>query len=1140
MNQGKRLIAYVLTVMLLTGMISAASADVVTLGIYFCGVKTAEDGTQETIRLQGKFRVLQNGQEAGIIEAGKTTVTLPGTDRIRIMPMPESISPEWDLSTAYCEVEPEAGGTTTVPVIVYPLTEKTKAPEPEAKPADTGKETEETGEETGDGEDGEETGTAVTPPPEEDEEEEDSQPAIQVTAGPTPTLPPVDPALLQPTPEPDRTTLHISGQCWFDEKADGLFTDDEPTLPGIKIEMDGVKNGLHFETVSGADGKWCIDNLSPAFYNVTVTAPDGMMFAKVSKKGGRRSYITKDGTGTVTKQIDLNDKESHDNLYIGFTWAGEIKGRCFLDANYNGMYDEGEQPMPGVKITALKSAMDNEAAKTFSGEDGTYTLTGLRGGTYKMRAVLPDDGSDFTVTVSDPLGNHFKSRPGRRENFWNEFVLSEAQTREMNVGVIYPGSITGTVYYDDDFSADKSGNEKIVSGFLVGLYDENGNVVAMDKTSVKGKFELTKLVPGTYTLHVTATKGYAFTKLGEGNVIVNRTGGEGFSEPFFLALGENKTNMDVGMIKPGTVEGSVFADRNDNGIRDEGEAGLPGAQVRLMDEESGEEAFRAEIGEDGKYLFDAVMPGKYHLEFILPENAVFARTVSGGNVISGEEGTGESEPFNFTSGATVRGPECGMLTLGRIDGLAYHDHDGDGLRGEGEESLSGMTVTLTPSRDELEEISVTTGEDGSFVLDALRPDTWTLTVTCPEDNVLSRTDSVKLPLTAGKATQETDLKVAMGAQWNGQELGAVIPASLSGQMWMDENNNGLFDEGESTPAGCEITVTDDLTGKVFDTLRTDGEGRFATSGMIPGSFTVSFPLDERTIAPKPGDSNFEEAGDRLVVSGIALKENEARDDLLLGIVRYTSIGGTVWIDRGDTVETLAGAEISLLDESGALLQTQTTGSSGEYMFNNLMPGTYSLDASMPEGCVIIEPDDRRLNETQISVITHATNRNGTSDPFELLMGEDQRKMNIGCVLPGRMGDFCWLDLDKDGLQGMDEPGIPNVRIELLRDGQTIAETVTDQYGFWRFEDLYPAVYTLRVTAPDEVKATQRRTDIRLIASVLEEEGDGGVYGSAEIQVESDKANYNADIGFVCKKEGVVPAGTGEGKKQVWTGYKEGD
>ena len=1121
MNRGIRLIACLLIMTLVCGMMTVSSAAVATLGIYFCGVRTAADGTKETVRLDGRFRVLQNGVEAGEIDAGKSTVTLPDTERVRIVPLPETISPEWDLSTAYCEVTPEAGGTTTVPVIVYPLSEAKDEPEPTSEPNPDPNP------------DPDPDPDPITPMPTPWEEDDDEAPSY-VAAGPTPTLPPVDESVLEETPGPGGPLI-ISGQCWFDSTLDGLFKDGEPTLPGIKIELDGTRSGVHYETVSGAGGYWHFDNLSPALYTITVTIPDGMMLTKLSKKGGRRSMMT----GGNSRTIDLNDKESRTGLYIGFTWNGEIRGRCFLDANYNGMYDEGEQPMAGVKICALKS-MDEEVAKTFSGEDGTFVLTYVRGGTYIMRAVLPDDGSDFTTTVSDPLGNHFKSRPGRRENFWKNYVLEEGQTREMNVGVIYPGAITGTVYYDDDFSGEKSGSEKTVSsGFLVGLYDESGNVVAMDKTSVKGKYELTNLVPGTYTLHVTATKGYAFTKLGEGNVIVNRTGGEGFSEPFFLALGEDRKNMDIGMIKPGTVEGSVFADRNDNGIRDDGENGLPGAVVRLVDDETGGEAFRAEIGEDGKYLFDAVMPGRYHLEYIVPEGAVFARTVSGGNTIAGENGVGESEAFSFTSGSTVQGPECGMLTLGRIDGLAYHDHNGNGIRDEGEEQLAGMTLTLTPSRDELEEISVTTDESGAYALEALRPDTWTLTVACPEENVLSRTDSVRLPLTAGKDTQDVSLDVTMGAEWRDQQLGAVIPASLSGQLWMDENNNGLFDEGESTPAGYEITVTDDLTGKVFDTLRTDDEGRFATSGMIPGNFTVSFPLDERTIAPKPGDSNFTEDGGRLVISGIALREGEEKEGLLLGIVRYTSIGGGVWIDRGDAVEPLAGAEIRLLDESGSVLQTQTTGSGGDYLFGNLMPGTYTLDASMPEGCVIIEPDDRRLNETQISVITHATNRNGTSDPIGLLMGEDQRSLNIGCVLPGRMGDFCWLDLDKDGLQGMDEPGIPSVRIELLRDGDLIAETETDQYGFWRFDDLYPAVYTLRVTAPDEVVPTQRRTDIRIIASVLEE-GGSGTCESVEIQVESDKANYNADIGFVCRQDGVMPPGTGEGKKQIWTGYKEGD
>ena len=309
--------------------------------------------------------------------------------------------------------------------------------------------------------------------------------------------------------------------------------------------------------------------------------------------------------------------------------------------------------------------------------------------------------------------------------------------------------------------------------------------------------------------------------------------------------------------------------------------------------------------------------------------------------------------------------------------------------------------------------------------------------------------------------------------------------------------------------------------------------------MIPGSFTVSFQLDDNTIAPKPGDCVFTEAGGKLIVQGIQLSEDEERDGLMLGIVRYTAIGGTVWIDRGDTVENLPDAEIRLLDSTGNTAQVLTTGSSGEYLFDKLMPGTYTIAASMPEGCVIIEPDDRRLNGNQVSVITESTNRNGSSDPIELKMAQDQLKMDIGCVLPGRMGDFCWLDLDGDGLQGMDEPGIAGVQIELQRNGETIAETVTDQYGFYRFEDLYPAVYTLSVTPPAEVKATKKRTDIRIIASVLEEDGED-TFESAEIPVESDKANYNADIGFVCRRDGVLPPGIGEGKTQVWTGYKEGD
>ena len=1254
MTKACRCIALILILVLLCGLIQTAGADVASLGIYFCGRKTAEDGTQQIVKLEGRFRVTQNGEEVGVIQAGKDVLTLNGTERIRIEPMPESILPEWDLSTVAREVFPEAGGTTIVSIVVEPLKADASIPTPEPTPEPTAEPTPVPEIPT------EETDIPSEPdvpdePEAEPENEPESEPEDEedfIPSGPvvTPTMPPYDLSAILPTPEPawislpsggssirvyayndknnngqagddetgvsdvtvclltedeqavssvttgkdglavfdglpegnyrvkaiipdgwafikkgsgsepyasvigssyageetsgvislgaDTTAmpgislarcLHVSGTCWFEETIDGLWDNTESVLPGVKIELDGERNGLHFETISGEDGTWRIDRVAPAAYKLTAHAPDGMMFTRVPTRNGRKTVIARDGVSVASRKVDLNDKESKDNMYIGFTWAGQISGICFLDANYNGIYDEGDLPMPGVKVTAIKQTKDEEAAVTYSGEDGTYVLTGLRANTYKMRAVLPEDGSDFTKVVSDPLGNHFEARVGRRENFWKDFVLQTAEQKTMNVGVIYPASVTGYVYQDDDFSGTLTGKEKIVSGYLVKLYDENGELAAMDKTSIKGKYELTDVPPGNYTLGVTALKGYAFTKLGEGNVILNRTNGEGYSEVFHLGLKENRTGMDIGMILPGTVRGSGFADRNDNGVRDDGENGLTGVIVRLMGEEG--EAFSAEIGADGSYLFDAVMPGSYYLEYTLPENAVFARVTDGGNTVSGDR-TGRSESFDMSSGIEKVGPLCGALTLGRIEGSVYQDHDGDGVRTADEEATAGLTVTLTPSRAELEAISVTTDEDGTFALEALRPDEYTLTVTCPDQHVLSRTDNLKLPLTAGKDTQSVQLTVAMGAEWTDQALGTVIPAGLSGVIWLDENNNGLFDPDEATPAGYEITVTDDRTGKVFDILQTDGNGAWSTFGMIPGSFTLSFPLDARTIAPKQGNSDFQEQDGQLVLSGIELKENESRDGLLLGIVRYTAIAGNVWIDRGGNVETLAGAEVVLKDKEGTELSSLVTTSDGAYRFDKLMPGTYQLEATMPEGCVIIEPGDHRLNGEQISVMTDTLNRTGTSDMIDLKMAKDLLKMDIGCVLPGRAGDLCWLDLDGDGLQGMDEPGIPGVKITLLRDGEVIAETVSDQYGFYRFSDLYPAYYTLQAAPPGQVKPTKYRTDIPMISSILEETSESTCV-SVEFQVESDKANYNVDLGFVCRQDGVYPAGVGEGKTQKW-------
>ena len=933
--------------------------------------------------------------------------------------------------------------------------------------------------------------------------------------------------------------IHVSGFCWLDADGDGVYQKSETRLSGIRVTLEGQKNGLFYETSSDAEGNWYIDRVRPGFYTITAYAPEGMTFTKYSKTGGsNRSIFTAEGSVKASKTLDTNDKMPRDNQNIGFAAASEITGMCFLDANYNGLYDEGEEPLPGVKVTAIRQLQDDEIAVTYSDENGKYTLAGLRGNTYKVRAVLPDNGADFTRVVDDPLGNHFQARTGRRENFWTNFELGNGERRTVNVGAIYPGVLKGTVYYDDDLSSTLSGKEKTVSGFLVSVLNESGEVVAYDKTNVKGSYEITGLVPGTYSLRATAVRDYAFTRTGAGSVMLNRSEGEGYTEPFFLALGETRDGMDMGMIMPGRVDGIVFADLNDNGVQDAGEQGLPGVLVQLVDEDG--EAFRTEIGSESSYFFDAVMPGRYQILYTLPEEAVFAEKTAGGNVIASDENNqqlGATEWFTVAAGAEVSAPVCGALTLGRIEGTAFLDHDGSGSQNGDEARAENAVITLTPSREDLAEITVTTGADGAFVIQNLHPDTYSLTVKMPEGMILSRTDGLTLPLQAGLTEQQVTLPVSMGAVWTAQELGAVKPASLSGHFWLDENNNGKREEEEQTPSGYTLQVLDEQTGSVYATIHTDDTGAFAADNLIPGSYTVSFALDENTLSSGTGDSTFRSENGQLLMNGLAIAEGSGRTDLVLGIVRYTSMGGNVWIDRGGNIEALPGAVIMLKSaEDGSVIGSMATGETGSYRFDGLMPGSYVLEAELPGGSVVVEPEDARLSGDISSIASRTNGRNGTSDPIRLLMGQDQMRLNFGAVLPGRLGDYCWLDLNGDGLQEYNEPGLPEVRIELVRNGETVMETVTDAFGFYRFEEIYPAVYTLRATPPAEVRATVGGKMPQMIASVLQE-SDGTTAVSSELTVESDKANYNADLGFVCRTNGVLPAAIEKTPTQDWTTWQ---
>ena len=197
-----------------------------------------------------------------------------------------------------------------------------------------------------------------------------------------------------------------------------------------------------------------------------------------SPGGERRSIITTEGRRTASKSINLEAGETLDLQHVGMMREATVEGMAFLDANYNGLYDAGEAPLAGVDVEIYKSNGDL-VGSALSAEDGSFRLTALRPNDYRLRVILPDDGSTFTTTVDASVtGNWLKARSGRRENSVDPLTLALGENKQVVVGAIYPGSITGTCYLDDNFSATMDEGEKVVSGLTVTLLDAEGNAAA--------------------------------------------------------------------------------------------------------------------------------------------------------------------------------------------------------------------------------------------------------------------------------------------------------------------------------------------------------------------------------------------------------------------------------------------------------------------------------------------------------------------------------------------------------------------------------------------------------------------------------------------------------------------------------------
>gem|GEM_PF-3280904 len=181
------------------------------------------------------------------------------------------------------------------------------------------------------------------------------------------------------------------------------------------------------------------------------------------------------------------------------------------------------------------------------------------------------------------------------------------------------------------------------------------------------------------------------------------------------------------------------------------------------------------------------------------------------------------------------------------------------------------------------------------------------------------------------------------------------------------------------------------------------------------------------------------------------------------------LGDFVWedLDRNGIQDTLepgmSNVDVRLLDEAGSFIREVQTDANGFYSFDSLKEGSYIIEFQPADEYLVTLPNQGR-NDDLDSDINLSTAR---SSVIVINTSVSIKNVDAGFYRTGSIGDFVWLDIDCDGIQDTDEPGVEGIRVELhTTDGDTLASTVTDVDGLYRFNNLPIDDYRLKFVSPE--------------------------------------------------------------------------
>ncbi|TFW29789.1 SdrD B-like domain-containing protein [Duganella callida] len=857
----------------------------------------------------------------------------------------------------------------------------------------------------------------------------------------------------------------VGDRVWEDSNGNGVQDAGEQGMDGVTVSLKDSSGKVVASTTTHDGGQYGF-TVDPGTYSVSVSAPKGYV-AVTAGQGGNGAADSDVDAGGNSANITLTPGQVKTDVDAGFYRPVSLGDKVWFDSNRDGVQDAGEAGVAGVKVVLLDASGNPTGATATTDANGNYSFTNLKPGTYSVqfdKATLP---ADYYFTTSG------QGSSANADGKSGQLTLNSGDSNmDLDAGIVIKQATVGDrVWEDSNGNGVQDAGEQGMDGVTVSLKDGSGKVVGTTTTHDGGQYSFT-VDPGTYSVSVSAPKGYVAVAAGQGanTALDSDVDAGGNSAAMNLAAGQVKTDVDAGFYRPVSLGDKVWFDSNRNGVQDSGEAGVAGVKVVLLDASGNPTGATATTDANGNYSFTNLKPGVYSVQFdkaTLPADYYFTTSGHG----SSANADGKSGAVTLNSGDSNMDLDAGIVVnQASVGNRVWEDSNGNGVQDAGEQGVDGATVSLKDAAGNV--IATTVTHDGGQYGFTVDPGTYTVSVAAPAGYVFTGAGKGGNGALDSDVNASGDVSVKLSAGQNNQDIDAGVyrPASLSQVVWFDADRDGRLDNGETGAAGVRVTLLDADGKPVGAAATTDADGHYQFSNLAPGKYSVQFDKSSLPVGynfttatqggPGSGGSDADTGSGK--TSQVTLTSGQDLTVRAGLVVQQATVGDRVWEDsNGNGVQDageagIVGVKVDLKDESGKVVQTTTTGADGKYSFT-IDPGKYSISVTAPTGMTATG------QHAGADGVDSDINADGQSDLITLSAGQTNGNVDAGFYKAATLGDKVWLDSNKNGIQDAGETGVANVKVILLdASGKPTGDVATtDTNGNYSFTNLKPGTYSVQ-------------------------------------------------------------------------------